>query len=70
MIDLSVAVPVYLFANDYPFYVGPIANANPQIGDITFLVTFVLTVGLYYVFQTATRSQAKPAAGATAGSGK
>jgi NCS1 nucleoside transporter family len=67
---IGVAVPAYLFANDYPFYVGPIANANPQIGDITFIVTFVLTAVLYYVFQTATRSQAKPAVGASAGSGK
>jgi len=54
---IGVAVPAYLFANDYPFYVGPIANANPQIGDITFLVGFVLTAALYYVFQLVTRSQ-------------
>src|SRR5713101_90627 len=38
---IGVAVPAYLFANDYPFYVGPIANANPQLGDITFIVSFV-----------------------------
>jgi len=54
---IGVAVPVYLFANDYPFYVGPIANNNPQIGDITFILTFVLTGALYYVFQMVTRSQ-------------
>ena len=54
---IGVAVPVYLFANDYPFYVGPIANNNPQIGDITFILAFLLTGVLYYAFQMATRGQ-------------
>jgi nucleobase:cation symporter-1, NCS1 family len=54
---VGVGVPAYLFANDYPFYVGPIANNNPQIGDITFILAFVLTGVLYYVFQLATRRQ-------------
>jgi nucleobase:cation symporter-1, NCS1 family len=47
---IGVAVPAYLFANAYPLYVGPIANNNPQIGDITFLLVFVVTAVLYYVF--------------------
>jgi hypothetical protein len=61
---IGVAVPAYLFANDYPFYVGPIANNNPQIGDITFILAFVLTGALYYAFQLATRGQAGAAGAA------
>src|SRR5579859_2887453 len=61
---VGVAVPVYLFANDYPFYVGPIANNNPQIGDITFVLTFVLTGVLYYAFNM--MSPRKAAAGSRA----
>ncbi|HXB04988.1 MAG TPA: cytosine permease [Candidatus Angelobacter sp.] len=58
---IGVAVPGYFLANAYPLYVGPIANNNPQIGDITFLVVFVLTGGLYYAFQTMTGRQAAAA---------
>ncbi len=47
---VGVAVSVYLFANVFGFYVGPIASNVPQIGDITFLVTFALTAALYYAF--------------------
>jgi NCS1 nucleoside transporter family len=62
---LGVAVPVYFLGNVYGVWVGPIANNNPQIGDITPIVTFVLTAVLYYAFAMVTRSQ--PAAKATAG---
>jgi NCS1 family nucleobase:cation symporter-1 len=55
---VGVAVPVYLLGNVYGVWVGPIANNNPQIGDITPIVTFVLTAVLYYVFAMLTRSQA------------
>ena len=58
---IGVAVPAYLFANDYPLYVGPIANNNPQIGDITFVLVFVLTGVLYYAFQMISRSQTSTA---------
>jgi nucleobase:cation symporter-1, NCS1 family len=54
---IGVIVPAYLFANDYPFYVGPIANANANLGDITFIVSFVLTAVLYYAFAMATRRE-------------
>jgi NCS1 family nucleobase:cation symporter-1 len=47
---VGVAVSVYLFGNVFGVYVGPIANNVPQIGDITFLVTFALTAVLYYAF--------------------
>ncbi|HEV2216698.1 MAG TPA: cytosine permease [Candidatus Dormibacteraeota bacterium] len=59
---IGVAVPAYLFANDYPFYVGPIANNNPQIGDITFVLVFILTGVLYYVFQLVSGQQKSSAA--------
>jgi nucleobase:cation symporter-1, NCS1 family len=54
---IGVIVPAYLFANDFPFYVGPIANANANLGDITFIVSFVLTAVLYYAFAMATRRE-------------
>jgi nucleobase:cation symporter-1, NCS1 family len=47
---VGVAVSVYLFGNIFGVYVGPIATNAPQIGDITFLVTFALTAVLYYAF--------------------
>ena len=54
---IGVVVPAYLFANDYPLYVGPIPTNNPQIGDITFLLVFVLTAVLYYVFNMVSPSR-------------
>ena len=58
---IGVAVPMYLFANDYPLYVGPVSTNNGQIGDITFIVVFLLTGGLYYAFNMLSGRQ--PAAG-------
>jgi hypothetical protein len=40
-------------------YAGPIANAAPQIGDITFLVTFALTAVLYYAFNMMAPAKAR-----------
>jgi nucleobase:cation symporter-1, NCS1 family len=54
---VGVAVSVFLFGNVFGVYVGPIANNVPQIGDITFLVTFALTGVLYYVFNMGSRKQ-------------
>ena len=48
---LGLVVSVGLFGNVYGVYVGPIPNGNPGIGDITFIVGFVLTGALYYAFQ-------------------
>jgi NCS1 family nucleobase:cation symporter-1 len=59
---IGLVVSVYFFGNVFGVWVGPIPNNNPQIGDITFLVGFVLTAVLYYVFQLVTRSQRAPAA--------
>jgi hypothetical protein len=60
---IGLAVSVYFFANVYSVYTGPVPNGNPQIGDITFIVGFVLTGVLYYAFQMATRRQASGAEG-------
>jgi NCS1 nucleoside transporter family len=56
---VGVGVSVYLFGNVYPLYAGPIANAAPQIGDITFLVTFALTAVLYYAFNMMAPAKAR-----------
>jgi purine-cytosine permease-like protein len=60
---VGLIVSVWLFANN-AIYTGPIPNANPQIGDITFIVGFVLTGVLYYAFQMVTRRQAGAAGAA------
>ncbi len=58
---IGLVVSVGLFANVYSVYTGPIPNGNPGIGDITFIVGFVLTGALYYAFNMMTRRQASPA---------
>jgi nucleobase:cation symporter-1, NCS1 family len=62
---IGLVVSVYLFANVYSIYTGPIPNNNPGIGDITFVVGFVLTAVLYYVFQMVGEAR-KPAIGSKA----
>jgi purine-cytosine permease-like protein len=52
----GLVVSVWLFA-DQAIYVGPIANNNPQIGDITFIVGFLVSGALYYVFNLNLRKQ-------------
>ena len=47
---VGLVVSIYLFANVFGLYVGPIPTANPQVGDITFIVGFLISGGLYYVF--------------------
>ena len=54
---IGLIVSVGLFGNVYGVYVGPIPNNVPGIGDITFIVGFLLTAVLYYAFSMATRSQ-------------
>ncbi|HEX6489110.1 MAG TPA: cytosine permease [Candidatus Dormibacteraeota bacterium] len=53
-IALAVAIP--LFANDYPLYVGKVPTASPGLGDITFIVAFVISAGLYLVFSLGRRA--------------
>ena len=67
---VGLVIPVWLFANVYPLYVGPIPTNNPGLGDITFVVGFVITAVLYYVFNLGLRNQtaaAKTPTGSRAG---
>ncbi|HKV88351.1 MAG TPA: cytosine permease [Candidatus Dormibacteraeota bacterium] len=54
---IGLAVSVYFFANDFGVYVGPIPTNNPNLGDITFIVGFILTAVLYFVFNLGLRKQ-------------
>jgi purine-cytosine permease-like protein len=54
---IGLVVSVYLFANDSGLYVGPIPTNNPNVGDITFIVGFVITGALYYAFNLGLRKQ-------------
>jgi nucleobase:cation symporter-1, NCS1 family len=58
---VGLVVSVYLFANVFGVYVGPIPTNNPDFGDITFIVGFVITAGLYYVFNLGLRKQTSEA---------
>jgi NCS1 family nucleobase:cation symporter-1 len=67
---VGLVVSVYLFANVFGVYIGPIPTNNPGIGDITFIVGFLITAVLYYVFNLNLRSQtsaAKTPTGSRAG---
>jgi NCS1 family nucleobase:cation symporter-1 len=67
---VGLVVSVYLFANIFGLYVGPIPNSYPQIGDVTFIVGFAISAVLYYVLNLGLRketSTAKASAGARAG---
>jgi hypothetical protein len=47
-------------------YIGPIPTNNPGIGDITFIVGFLISAVLYYVFNLNLRNEtarARTAAG-------
>ena len=54
---VGTVVSVWLFANVYPVYVGPIPNSIADLGDITFIVGFVITAVLYYVFNLGLRKR-------------
>ena len=58
---IGLVVSVGLFANVFSIYTGPIPNGNPGIGDITFIVGFVLTAALYYAFNMMSRRATSPA---------
>ncbi len=57
---IGLVVSVFLFANNI-IYTGKIVEANPSIGDITFVVGFVLTGALYYAFNMMSRRAVSPA---------
>ena len=46
---VAMVVSIYLFADQYPFYVAPVPTNVPAVGDLTFLVGFVLAGVLYFV---------------------
>jgi NCS1 family nucleobase:cation symporter-1 len=46
---IGMGISIWLFSNQTE-YVGPIAKANPGIGDLTFEVGFVLSSVLYAIF--------------------
>jgi len=66
---VGLVVSIGLFANIFGLYVGPIPNSYPQIGDITFIVGFVITAALYYVLDLGLRKETRvtTAAGSRAG---
>ena len=47
---VGLVVSVYFFANVFGLYIGPVPTNNPGVGDITFIVGFLLSGALYYVF--------------------
>jgi len=57
---IGLVVSVWLFSNNI-LYTGVVPNSSPGIGDLTFIVGFILTGALYYVFQMVTRSATSPA---------
>ena len=54
---VGVVVSIYLFANVFGLYVGPIPTSNAGVGDVTFIVGFVISAVLYYVFNLGLRKQ-------------
>jgi purine-cytosine permease-like protein len=47
---VALVVSVGLFSNYPQIYVGPVPKAYPAIGDITFIVGFAVSAGLYLLF--------------------
>ncbi len=60
---IGLIVSVWLFSNNL-LYTGVIPNANPGIGDLTFIVGFLLTAALYYAFSMVGRRELSPAGAA------
>jgi NCS1 nucleoside transporter family len=58
---IGLVVSVGIFSDNGVIYNGPFANSNPQLGDLTFIVGFVLTAVLYYVFNLGLRKQTSDA---------
>jgi nucleobase:cation symporter-1, NCS1 family len=66
---VGLVVSVYLFANDFGIYVGPIPTNTPNVGDITFIVGFLISGALYYGLNLGLRKQTtetRPALGSRA----
>jgi purine-cytosine permease-like protein len=62
---IGTVVSVYLFSAQ-ALYTGPVALHVPQLGDLTFLVGFVLSAVSYYVLSLVTRRSTAAAGAASA----
>jgi len=56
---VGLAISVWLFA-DQAVYVGYVPWNYPQVGDITFIVGFIISGALYFVFSMGMRKQTTP----------
>ena len=57
---IGLVVSVWLFSNN-ALYLGVVPKANPEFGDLTFIVGFILTGILYYAFNMVGRRATSPA---------
>ena len=57
---IGLVVSVWLFSNN-ALYLGVVPKANPEFGDLTFIVGFILTGVLYYAFNMMSRRATSPA---------
>ena len=48
---IAMVVSIWLFADQYPFYVAPVPTNVPSVGDLTFLVGFLLAAVLYFALR-------------------
>ena len=55
------AVSIFFFSNQ-AVYLGPVPKALPQLGDLTFLVGFVLSALVYYLLNMRVRERQRAAA--------
>jgi purine-cytosine permease-like protein len=53
---VGAAVSIFLFSNQ-AIYTGPVPKALPQLGDLTFLVGFVLSALIYYLLNRTVRER-------------
>ena len=59
---VGMGLSIWLFANQYPRYVGVIPTRYPSVGDLTFEVGFVLTAVIYLAWHAVTDRRPAPAA--------
>ena len=52
----GLVVSVWLFSNT-ALYIGVVATTHPEVGDITFIVGFLITAALNYAFNLGLRKQ-------------
>jgi NCS1 nucleoside transporter family len=54
---LGSAISIWLFANQFPRYVGLVPTDHPKFGDITFEAGFVISVVVYLVLRPVLKSR-------------